>query len=131
MAALHILLPLGQIVEAAWRLLGSLPLALGVALNLAADRAFKQADTTVKPGETSTALVTTGVFRWSRNPMYLGFVLILLGVAVLLGSAAPFVVVAAFPLLLDTAYVRPEERMLQETFSEAWEAYRRRTRRWL
>lgn len=65
------------------------PLIFGVALNISADRMFEQHKTTVKPFEESTALVTDGVFRFSRNPMYLGMVLILSGVVLLAGSTTP------------------------------------------
>lgn len=65
------------------------PLIFGVALNISADRMFKQHKTTVKPFEESTSLVTDGVFRFSRNPMYLGMVLILSGVVLLAGSTTP------------------------------------------
>ena len=61
------------------------PLALGIALNLAADNSFKRYKTTVKPVENSTVLITAGVFRLSRHPMYLGFVLILVGITLLMG----------------------------------------------
>lgn len=77
MAVLHFVFPVVKIIPFPWNLLAAIPFALGLALNLLADRAFKKHDTTVKPFEESTALATTGVFQVSRNPMYLGFVLIL------------------------------------------------------
>ena len=75
MLILNFLLPLTKIIPWPWNLLGIFPLACGIALNLIADNAFRAAKTTVKPFEESTALVTSGVFRISRHPMYLGFVL--------------------------------------------------------
>ena len=86
MVALHFLLPVARVVAFPWNILGAIPLAFGIALDLIADRAFKKVETTVKPFEQSTALVTTGVYRIGRHPMYLGMVLILLGLAVLLQS---------------------------------------------
>ncbi|MGO8910713.1 MAG: methyltransferase family protein [Bradyrhizobium sp.] len=131
MFAVHFLVPIARILSLPLTLAGLAPLAAGVALNLAADRVFKERGTTVKPFERSTALVTTGVFALSRNPMYLGMVLILLGVAVLLGTATPFAVVGLFALWLDVRFIRAEERMLAETFGEDWLSYRSRVRRWL
>ena len=131
MAVLHFALPVAAVIGYPWNLLGVAPLALGIALNLVADTAFKRHGTTVKPFEESTALITTGVFRISRHPMYLGMVLMLLGLAVLLGSATPFLVVVAFPFLMELVFVRTEERMLEETFGPAWLAYRHRVRRWI
>ena len=92
MVALHFLLPGMKLISFPWRLLGIVPFVVGVALNLLADGAFKRRRTTVKPFEESSALVTEGVFRITRNPMYLGFVLILLGIALGLGSLVPFAV---------------------------------------
>jgi protein-S-isoprenylcysteine O-methyltransferase Ste14 len=131
MVILHLVLPLVRIVPPLWNLIGILPIAIGVAINLLADRAFHRAATTVKPYQESSALITDGVFGLTRNPMYVGFVLILLGVAVLLRSLSPYVVVLAFALLMDRMYIVVEERMLVERFGQEWEAYRGRVRRWI
>lgn len=109
MITLHLLLPVTAIIPSPWNLLGIVPLALGVMGNLAADSAFRRVHTTVKPFAESSVLVTDGVFRISRNPMYLGFVLVLIGIAV----------------LLDWMYFRVEEQMLAEKFGAQWGEYRR------
>jgi protein-S-isoprenylcysteine O-methyltransferase Ste14 len=131
MAGLHLALPIRRIIAFPWNLLGAVPLVLGVALNLIADRALKEARTTVKPFERTSTLVTTGVFGITRNPMYLGFALMLLGLALLLGSIGPLTVVLVFPALLDLLFIRREEGMLQDTFGEAWQSYKGEVRRWL
>jgi protein-S-isoprenylcysteine O-methyltransferase Ste14 len=131
MAGMHVALPGARLVTGPWRLAGLVPIVAGAALNLVADRAFKDRATTVKPFETSSALITDGAFRWTRNPMYLGMVLALAGLAVLAGTLSPWVVVAAFGLAMEVAFVRPEERALEATFGDAFRAYRARTRRWL
>lgn len=131
MAGLHLALPIRRIIAFPWNLLGAFPLVLGVGLNLIADRALKEARTTVKPFERTSTLVTTGVFGIMRNPMYLGFALMLLGLALLLGSIGPLTVVLVFPALLDLLFIRREEGMLQDTFGEAWQSYRGEVRRWL
>lgn len=113
-----------------WSLLGLAPIVIGTALNLLADRALKTHGTTVKPFERSGHLVTNGVFAISRHPMYLGMVLILGGLAVLLGTLTPFAVVLVFAVFLDFRFVRAEERILAETFGDDWRLYRRRVRRW-
>ena len=112
-------------------MVGILPLAAGAALNLVADQAFKRVGTTVKPFQESSALVENGAFAVSRNPMYLGFTLILLGLALLLRALSPFAVVIAFAVVLDRAYIAVEERMLQAKFGDDWAAYTRRVRRWV
>lgn len=131
MVSSHFLLPGTRVIASPWALLGLIPMALGVALNLAADRALKQHRTTVKPFEESTSLVTHSVYAISRNPMYLGFALVLLGIAVFLGTTAPFIVVLVFPLLMEFAFIRGEEPMIEETFGQAWHAYKAKVRRWL
>lgn len=131
MIALHFVVPGPNVIGGLWRGLGFVPLAVGVWLNLAADGSFRRVNTTVKPYEESTALVREGAFRISRNPMYLGYVLILLGVALLMGSLTPWVVIPAFAVLMEIVFIRVEEAMLAETFGEGWTDYTRRTRRWI
>ena len=82
-----------------WRWLGLLPIIAGVALAIAGERAFKRAGTAVLPFS-EPSVVITGPFAFTRNPIYLGLVLCLLGWAVLLGSFVPFVVVPAFFALI-------------------------------
>jgi protein-S-isoprenylcysteine O-methyltransferase Ste14 len=128
---IHFILPLGNPVGMPWRLLGLVPLVLGGVLNLVADSSFKRHETTVKPFRESRILVTSGVFRISRHPMYLGFVLILLGIAVLLGSLSPYLVVIGFAIFLEMVFIREEERMLEEQFRQQWNNYRARVRKWI
>ena len=127
----HAFAPLATVAPWPWRLAGLLPIALGAGLNLAADGAFKARATTVKPFERSSALVVDGVFRFTRNPMYLGMTLILAGVATLLGSLSPLLVSLAFAALMQARFIRVEETTLAETFGAEWEAYAKRTRRWI
>jgi protein-S-isoprenylcysteine O-methyltransferase Ste14 len=131
MAALYVLIPWRRVVPWPWSLLGVLPLLAGITLNLVADAAFKKHGTTVKPFAESSSLITTGAFRVCRNPMYLGFVAILTGIATLLGSATPFVVIPVFAVLIDAVFIRTEERMLEARFGDAWRAYRSKVRRWV
>lgn len=130
-AALHFLLPLQQLLVLPWRLVGLVPLVMGIGLNLVADQIFKKHGTTVKPFEESSALVTSGIFGITRNPMYLGMSLILLGIALLMGSATPFAVVVVLSILLDRMFITPEEAMLEKTFGDEFREYRKRVRRWI
>ena len=131
MLTLHFLFPIAWIMPPFWNLLGLMIITLGVTLNLIGDKVFQQARTTIKPFAESSALVTNGIFRISRNPMYLGFVLILTGIAVLLRSLSPYLVIFAFTILIDRIYVRAEEGMLAEKFGIKWVAYKAKTGRWL
>jgi protein-S-isoprenylcysteine O-methyltransferase Ste14 len=131
MLALHFLWPLATLVPPPWNLVGLVPLAAGIAINVMADGAFHKAETTVKPFQTSTALITDGTFRITRNPMYLGFVLALIGVALLLGSLTPWIIVPLFAVLMDWLFITSEERMLESAFGQAWLDYKARVRRWI
>jgi protein-S-isoprenylcysteine O-methyltransferase Ste14 len=131
MPLLHLVLPLAALPATPWRLLGLVPLAAGVALNLLADRDFRRAGTTVKPMLPSSVMLEGGVFRLTRNPMYLGMILILLGLWLTLGSLTPGAPAIAFALLIDRYFVRPEEEKLERTFGAAYAAYRARVRRWI
>src|SRR3974377_1242979 len=102
------LFPLPVRIPPAARIAGLLPIAAGIALNLIADRQFKRRGTTVKPFQRSSALITDGAFRWSRNPMYLGMVLIAAGAAVLEGAAIGWIAVVALAVILDQAFIQPE-----------------------
>jgi len=131
MVALHFLLPGRHVIGFPWNLFGVVPVAAGLAMNLVADRAFKKHVTTVKPFEESATLITGGVFRISRHPMYLGFMLILAGIAVFMGSLTPYAVVVVFAVLMEVVFIRVEERMLEQKFGEAWLAYKAKVRRWI
>lgn len=131
MIALHFVSPVASIIPSLWNLLGLIPLALGIAIDYSADRAFHLARTTIKPFEEPDILITSGVYQLSRNPMYLGFALILTGVAILLGSLTPFLIVPLFSAGVDRWYIAFEEQMLAEKFGAAWLEYKTNTRRWL
>jgi protein-S-isoprenylcysteine O-methyltransferase Ste14 len=131
MVLLNFLSPIYNFAPYPWNLLGIVPLVTGVALNLMADAAFKEVQTTVKPFEISTALITTGVFRMSRHPMYFGMALILFGIAILMGSLAPLIIIAIFAILMELVFVRTEEKMLEKQFGLAWTTYKNKVRKWV
>ena len=111
--------------------MGLLPLILGVVLNLIADRDLKRSQTTVKPFQQSSTLITDGAYRISRHPMYLGFILILFGASLLLGSTSPYIVMIVFAILMELLFIREEERMLEEQFQEKWIQYKSKVRKWI
>jgi protein-S-isoprenylcysteine O-methyltransferase Ste14 len=103
----------------------------GLVVGLAGVREFRRHRTPTSPYRPTTALVTSGIFRATRNPMYLGFVLVTVGVAIAFNSAAFLVSALLLVLLLHLAVIRPEERFLAERYGGDFEAYRRGTRRWI
>jgi len=118
----------------------SLRIGIGVVLTLggvgamaSARASLERANTTWRPmiPEQTTSLVTSGVYGFSRNPVYLGMLLVMLGWAVLLASPAALVVSAVFVLYLDRFQIRPEERALSAILGQEYLDYLARVRRWL
>lgn len=131
MLALHFLAPGGRLVRASWRYLGVVPIVAGCGIVLACAQTFRRRETTIKPFEVSHVLVTDGLYRYSRNPIYLALVILLCGVAIALGSLAPWIVVPPFAWLLQVRFIKAEETMLAAEFKEQYARYCRQTRRWL
>ena len=116
------------------RLVAFIVIALaGGGIALAGDLAFKRASTTINPfrPQNTTALVTTGVYRRTRNPMYVGLTLVLLGWAAFLVSAWALLGPVVFVLYITRFQIAPEERVLSAKFGAEYAAYRSRVRRWL
>ena len=107
--------------------------AAGVAFALLGVLAFRASGTTVNPltPERASALVTGGVYRVTRNPMYVGLAFVLLAWAVALSAVLPFVGIVAFTLYITRFQIRPEERVLEELFGQEYATYATRVRRWL
>lgn len=106
---------------------------VGVAVAAFGVAQFVRAKTTVnplKPGGVS-ALVTSGVYRFTRNPMYVGMLFILAGVALAFSHPAAFAVLPAFLIYMNRFQISPEEAALSRTFGPHYAAYRQRVRRWL
>ena len=127
---IHFIFPVTTFIYLPWSLMGLLPLILGVVLNLIADRDLKRGQTTVKPFQQSSTLITDSAYRISRHPMYLGFLLILFGVSLMLGSASPYLVMIVFAVLMELLFIREEEKMLEEQFQEKWIQYKSKVRKW-
>lgn len=119
------------VLAAPWYWLGLLPVALGAWLTLSGGHRFHRTGTNIQTFNTPTHLHTDGLFRWSRNPMYLGFVLMTIGAAMLCGTLIPLLIAALFAIICDRWYIRFEERAMQATFGDAYVAYCQRTRRWV
>jgi len=107
--------------------------ACGVLTGLLALRQFRSAQTTVNPlkPQEATALVRTGIFSKSRNPMYLGLLLILIGWAVWLGAMINVLVLILFVVVLTELQIKPEEAALRKLFGQEYEDYCQQVRRWL
>lgn len=107
-------------------------LIAGLGLAASGKRLFKKLNTNIMTFGEPDQLVTEGVYQYTRNPMYLGFVIALFGVALLLGSAmVSLLLVVVFVVITDRWYIAFEERMMLKKFGPAYEVYCQKVRRWI
>jgi protein-S-isoprenylcysteine O-methyltransferase Ste14 len=106
---------------------------VGSVIILAGVLTFRRMKTTVNPltPDATTTMVTSGIYRVTRNPMYLGFLLILVGWAIYLSNLLAFAFLPLFVWYMNRFQILPEERALAFKFSEAFTRYKRSVRRWL
>ena len=131
--ALHALVPASRFPFpfAGHQVVGAFVTLCGLTLSSIGIRHFRRAGTTVEPFGTPTALVTTGVYRVTRNPMYLGIVLTLFGIALYVATLPMLLAPLAFFAIMNASQIPREEALLSALFGQEYAAYRRRTRRWL
>jgi protein-S-isoprenylcysteine O-methyltransferase Ste14 len=127
----NFLLPIAKVVTGFWRFSGIIAMVLGLILANSGAGEFRKAGTGFQLQTGGRALITSGPFRYSRNPMYLGMLIWLTGLAVLLGSLIAFLFPLLFFVLANFLLIPPEEKKLQQTFGEQFIRYRQRVRRWL
>ncbi|MBL7663318.1 isoprenylcysteine carboxylmethyltransferase family protein [bacterium] len=112
-------------------LTGLLLILFGFVLVIYCASLFRKHETPLRPFKESTALITSGPFKYSRNPIYLGMAIILIGIALLLGSLIPFLIVLGFFLIIHNQYVLREEIFMEKIFGEKFSLYKRSVRRWI
>ena len=107
--------------------------SVGVVFGLAGIVSFRRARTTINPTKPSatSSLVTSGVFRFTRNPMYLSLLLYLLAWVAYLSSWLAFLFLPAFVLYINQFQIKPEERALSSLFGPEYASYKGKVRRWL
>lgn len=107
--------------------------AIGMLLCVSGILAFIKQKTTTNPlkPETASSLVSQGVYRFSRNPMYLGLALLLIAFAVFLSSFTAFVGVAGFIVYMNEFQIKPEEKAIEGLFGEEYVQYKAKVRRWI
>lgn len=106
---------------------------IGASLDFIAIFAFRKAKTTVTPlkPEKASQLVVTGLYRYTRNPMYLGLLFILSGLAILFGSALNIVMIVIFVAYITAFQIKPEEERLMQLFGAPFTDYMKKVRRWI
>lgn len=124
-------LPLAATPGAAQRTVGWALVALALLLSSGSVFLFRRAGTTPNPLRPTTALVVHGPYRFTRNPMYVAFAVLYIGVTLLVNSAWPFVFFPVMITLLDRLVIVREEAYLEAKFGDAYRSYRARVRRWI
>lgn len=128
---LHFIFPLMKIIHFPYNLTGIILLFLGIYLNIWTDILLKKNETTVKPHKKPSCLICKGPFLISRHPMYLGMLLILLGVNVIQGTLLPFIIPIIFVIYMESIFIPMEEKILEDEFKEKYLQYRENVRRWI
>ena len=103
---------------------------LGLAVAIAGKRQFQRVGTNVHTFEEPGQLVTDGLYRFSRNPMYLGLVIAVTGTALVSATLSALVLAAMFGIIVRFWYIAFEERAMRRRFGELYEAHCRRVGRW-
>ena len=124
-------LPLFRVLHPPAAYLGAVPVALGVLIVLISAGLFRLRATTINPFGEPVVLVQDGFYRFSRNPMYRGISLVLIGVGFWLGNVFALLLAPAFVTIMTRWYIAREEQVLEDRFGDVYRAYRRRVRRWL
>ena len=123
-----------QVVEIKYSFyFGILLLVLGFVILISAVRLFRKDKTTVNPlsPEQATKLVTDGIFKYSRNPMYLGMALVLGSIAVFFNLIGGIILIALFCAYITKFQIFPEEKAMRDLFPDDFDKYTKATRRWI
>jgi len=133
MVGVHRAVPLATYGFPGQTTLALLVAATGAGVALLGAVRFRRHQTSINPltPTKATYLVTGGVFALTRNPMYVGMLLLLVALGVYLGSLSPWIFPPLFVLWLTLVQIKPEEAAMARLFGEAWVEYRAKTPRWL
>lgn len=131
MFALSYFMPVSHLIYIPLRVLGALLILLGLAITVWGAYCFSKVDTPVRIFEKTTTLVTVGPYQYSRNPMYLGLVIILTGTWIALGTFSPLFVIPVFFYIVQEGFIKYEEKILEDSFTAEYPDYREKVRRWL
>ncbi len=131
MWALHRYAPIAHYLEYPITLIGILPILAGLAIGFSSARRFRKRGTGVIPFSPATTVVTDGAYRFTRNPMYLGLTLALIGAALLFGSVSPLLTIPVFIIWITIRYILAEEEFMAESVGQPYLDYKQKVRRWI
>ena len=123
--------PMYEWLLSPWHYLSFIPIIISLLILGAASKRLARANTTLAPFGDATHLVTHGIYHYSRNPMYLGMALILLGCALFFGSITALIPVIIYMCIIQTLFIFPEEKRLLAAFGTDYEQFCQQVRRWI
>ncbi len=124
-------LPVKPIIGFPWNLIGLPVLLFGIYLSLKAKKQFKKSKTPISPNASPTQLHQRGLYKFTRNPMYLGIVIGLIGIALLTTSVINLFFPLMYLAIMDRLFILQEETNLNKEFGKQFLDYKRKTRRWI
>lgn len=128
---LHFAFPIFQIIYSPYSYIGIVLLVLGLIVVYFSNKILTEQKTSIQPFETPDKLVSNGTFRFSRNPIYLGMSLALLGISVLMGSLTAFLSPIIFWGVMNFKIIPMEEETMEKIFGDSFTAYKSKVRRWI
>lgn len=128
---LHFTFPIIQIIYSPYSYIGIVLLVLGLIVVYFSNKILTEQKTSIQPFETPDKLVSNGTFSFSRNPIYLGMNLALLGISVLMGSLTAFLSPIIFWGVMNFKIIPMEEETMEKTFGNSFTAYKSKVKRWL
>lgn len=125
--------PIMHLIASPWNKGGILLILVAFTMDFSSLFLFFKKHTTPNPlhPENASKLVTNGLYRYTRNPMYVGLLIILTGYAIWLGSLSPFFLLPLFYWLITTQQILPEEKILERKFGQEYLDYKKRVKRWV
>jgi protein-S-isoprenylcysteine O-methyltransferase Ste14 len=125
--------PISHWILAPWNKIGLVLIVIAFCFELWSTLLFFRSHTSINPmrPENSKKIVTTGIYQFTRNPMYIGLLTVLSGYAIWLGAVTPFLLLPLFVVLITTQQIIPEEEMLEKKFGKEYLDYKAKVRRWL
>ncbi|TFG74771.1 MAG: isoprenylcysteine carboxylmethyltransferase family protein [Thermodesulfobacteriales bacterium] len=128
---IHYMYPIVNLVLYPYNLIGIILIIAGIVITLITNFALLKKKTSIKPFDTPTAFITSGPFKISRNPIYLGMTIILIGVETVLGSLSPYIFPVIFVVIINILIIPVEEKDLENKFGEKYLEYKTKVRRWI
>jgi len=131
MVAIRNLSVIKEIIPKPFNYAGIALIIFGILITIIVRKGFEKIDTEIHTFKNPRKLVTNGLFKFSRNPIYLGFAISLFGVWILLGTILPILWLLLFIVVTNTYYIPFEERIMENVFGNEYKKYKSKVRKWI